>query len=85
MEQKDLKPREAMIQRLQKKYPHLNVRLGTADDPECKTLLVSFFPTRTPSTPVIPGNGHEPLTDSPAEAIDERFQHSAGEKVESEK
>jgi hypothetical protein len=44
MKQKELKPREAMIQRLQKKYPHLNVRLGTSADPEVSFVLINFCP-----------------------------------------
>jgi len=43
MEETIMKAGELMKE-LQRKYPHLNTRLGTAEDPEASLVLVNFFP-----------------------------------------
>lgn len=37
---------QEMLERLRKKYPHLNLQLGTADDYEASLVIIDFLPRR---------------------------------------
>ncbi|HNY50463.1 MAG TPA: hypothetical protein PLV50_06090 [Smithella sp.] len=43
VEKKELTPQE-LIDNLRQQFPHLNIRLGTKDDPEANKTFVTFFP-----------------------------------------
>jgi hypothetical protein len=33
-----------MVKMLQEEYPHIPMRLGTAEDPEASSVLINFYP-----------------------------------------
>ena len=58
---------KTFLQEMQEKYPHLNIRLGRADDPEVSSVYINFFPTSMKSKP------STPKQPEPKEETDESF------------